>query len=259
MRPQVGPRAIVLLVALGLLAAELGLRHLGGYGRRIATVHSERFGWRVVPSQDRWSRDPGIPERINDAGYRDRDWDAPSGARDPGLLRVALVGNSVTYGLDVRIEDTWGRALEELLREHLEGRGDPRRARVMNFAQQGYVFEQMARVWEDDARPYRPDVLVVTVGPYDIQLMPEARDARDYPLRDAVVKSALYDFFRVHFVRGELHGEMPPWEVENHLIRADPMAPAVRHRWDGLLARLEGIRAEAEADGTALVLSLIHI
>lgn len=261
-RIRVGPRAVVLLVVVGLAGLELGLRHLVGYARRTVTESSARFGWRLMPDQEREGRKPGVPERINSRGYRDREWGETSvnergrPARDKGFFRVALLGNSVTYGTDLPIERTWGRVLERQLQAELERRRDRRRAQVMNFALPGYVFAQMARVFEDDVVPYRPDVVVVALFPYDVRRMLVSADHPDYPLRRWIVRSALHEFLVQEVLgrRGELYAASADErsaakegvDRANRKILRDPFAPEHAQAWDELFRGLERVRGLAE-------------
>ena len=69
------------------------------------------------------------------------------------------------------------------LAKSLQKSGDSRTVEVMNFAVQGYVFEQMARVYEDKIRPYAPDLLIVPVHPHDIVPMAPAEEVRQGAVR----------------------------------------------------------------------------
>jgi lysophospholipase L1-like esterase len=201
----IGPRVIAFAAAL--VALELGLYHLGDYGKWVVQERSARYGWRMLPHQDGWSRDYDVPERINAWGYRDdRDWAPPltdeegRARHDPGLLRVAVVGNSMTYGTSVPVESTWPQVLERELEAELERRGDPRDVLVMNFAVQGYTFEQMARIYDDRIRAWRPDVLVWPALPPDIRPMHPEQDDADYRFRRQVIRTATYDMLRHHVI-----------------------------------------------------------
>ncbi len=187
----IGPRTIMVLLVL--TALEFGLAQ-GGYGHWTATEQSERYGWRMLPDQDAWSRDLDVPERINTMGFRDREWAPAPAEKDTSVYRVAVVGNSMTYGTSVAVEETWPRVLEQRLAADFEARGDPRAVVVMNFAVQGYVYEQMARVWEDHVQPYRPDLFIVPVHPHDIVPMAPAHDDAEYDFRTTVLRSATFDW-----------------------------------------------------------------
>lgn len=194
---------VLLFVGLELLLSQAG-RHgwwgLTGIGQWVVTEQSERYGWVMLPDQDRLSREMTVPEIINGHRFRDRDWadPVPDGnggwVKDDSLFRVAILGNSMTYGTSVAIEDTYGRLLEARLQEHLDAAGDPRTALVMNCAVQGYVFEQMARTYEDIVSRWQPDVLVVPFHPHDIMPMKPSQDDPDYDLRTTVLRTATFDW-----------------------------------------------------------------
>ena len=194
-RPPFGLRTAAFVAVL--VVAELGLHHAGDYGKWVVQDNDARLGWRMLPDQAGWSRDYDVREYINARGYRDREWASPETARaEQDVLRVAVVGNSITYGSGVPVEEVWPRVVERLLTAELARRGDPGRAVVQNFAVQGYVFEQMARVFEDQIAAYEPDLLVVPNLAPDIRPMPPAFDSPPYRLRGQVIRTALYEMLR---------------------------------------------------------------
>ncbi|MHC4845952.1 MAG: hypothetical protein ACYTCU_07300 [Planctomycetota bacterium] len=259
----IGARTITVVVVL--VALELVLRNVYGLGLWTATERTERLGWRMLPSQNALSRDLTVTEHINSYGFRDREWDPPrrsdSGAwlKDGEVFRVAIVGNSMTYGTSVPIEQTYGRVLEERLAAELAARGDPRRALVMNFAVQGYVFEQMARVYEDSIRPWRPDLLIVPMHPHDIAPMGPSADDPDYEFRQWILRSGTYDLLQRHVInrwippppkgnRAELRAHM---KLDANLTER-PFSRDNQIYWQAMMERLEGVRLDVEADGGAL-------
>jgi lysophospholipase L1-like esterase len=257
--------SVVALVA-GL---ELGLGHLGGYGRWVATEQTERSGWRMLPDQDAWSRDLTVPEHINDAGHRDRAWDPPRRQpdgrwrKDERVFRVALVGQSMTYGTHVPIEQTWGRQLERLLADDFAARGVEREPLVMNFAVQGYVFEQMARVYEDAIAPYRPDLLIVPCHPHDITPMKPAQDDAEYDFRTLILRTAVFDWLNRNVINRWIPPPAPRPAERAALLEAQAQDDAITEKpfsrenqpyWTAMLTRLDGLRERVEADGGALML-----
>jgi hypothetical protein len=68
--------------------------------------------------------------------------------------RVALVGDSFTFGLEVPYEDTWGHRLELALGPDVQ---------VLNFGVDGYGLDQAYLRYRRDVRPWRPDVVVLGV------------------------------------------------------------------------------------------------
>ena len=75
-------------------------------------------GEEVYPGCDK-GEDRTVVYEINALGFRDR----PTRPRPAeGVYRIALVGDSVTYGTGVRLEETIARQLEPLLRGRFPGR-----------------------------------------------------------------------------------------------------------------------------------------
>lgn len=249
-------------------ALELYLWSFTTYGQLVVTERSERFGWQMLPSQSRWSREGDVEERINSDGYRDREWDAPREAgdgfeKDASLLRVAVLGNSMTYGTSVPIEDTWPRVLEEHLARDLAQRGDARTALVMNFAVQGYALEQMQRVYEDRVRPYRPDVLIVPLHVGDILPVPQFVGEPKLRYRRPWFRTATRDLlYREAWGRWIPAAALPPEaavpEVDyKPLLRDDPQSPKLFRLWSQAGARLNALQEDVEARGGRLAIVIL--
>jgi len=254
---------VAVLLALEWLAAS------AGYGKWAVMEQTERLGWRMLPDQDALSRELDVGERVNAYGFRDRAW-APSRAgpdgvplRDPRVFRVAIVGNSIAYGMGVPIEETFGRVLERRLAERFAAAGDPRQVLVMNFSVQGYVFEQMARVYEDVIAPFAPDVLVVPHHPHDIAPMAPAADDPEYDLRTLVLRTALYDWLNRHVIDRWIAPVPPTREARTARLdyvaleeglRRKPFAREYEAQWRTYFERLEELRRAVQADGGRLAL-----
>ena len=165
--------ALSLASALGFFALlELGLRAFGfsypPYDPPIVLWDSENdrelasaSGLHRADPRQLWETRPdalvkdGDPERINAAGFR-----GPERARErtSGVLRVATLGDSSTFGLGVAYGDTYSARLEALLVE----RGRP--AEVLDFGVIGYTVRQGIERFAARAAPYRPDVVVAAFG-----------------------------------------------------------------------------------------------
>jgi hypothetical protein len=256
------------VVAL-LVAFELVLKHAFGYGWWTVNEKSERYGWVMLPDQDARSRDLTVEERINSLGFRDREWAPPhrgpdgAWARDERLFRVAVLGNSMTFGTSVPIEQVFSRDLEDLLNAELQRRSDTRTALVMNFAVQGYCLEQSARVYEDIVRPWVPDLLVVPLHPQDVQPMKPAVDDAEWGLRRYVMRTATYDLL----LRNVINRWMPPvplnaearklvkeWEGIEDSLKQRPFAKDNHAYFEQAGKRLDQVLEEARADDTRLAL-----
>ncbi len=102
-------------LALGVGLLEAGVRLLWGAPPMWLTPQVEHveteYGYKLAPSQRSYTADK--PVTTNSAGFRDREWVRP---KPTGRLRVMMLGDSLTFGNLVRIEDTFARKLEERLK-----------------------------------------------------------------------------------------------------------------------------------------------
>jgi hypothetical protein len=74
--------------------------------------------------------------------------------------RIALVGDSYTFGEDVVYEDTWGRLLEKALGAEFE---------VLNFGVPGYGLDQAYLRYEKDVREWKSDAVILSFIPHDTE------------------------------------------------------------------------------------------
>jgi hypothetical protein len=160
----------VLIVLLGL--SETWLRHRFGKIERITGVtewsratfgdltyfwdtYHPRYGWTNLPG---YRSDDRVPFRvtINDQGLRaDHEY-----ARDPGpgTYRIAVLGDSCTFGEDVDDDQT----LPYYIEKNLKG------VEVMNFGVHGFGLGEMVLRMENEVFDYKPDlVLLVITSPSD--------------------------------------------------------------------------------------------
>ena len=108
-----------------------------------------------------WGPRPGArvtrasEERINAAGWRGPL--VPEGPH-PGVLRIATMGDSSTFGLHVGYEETFSAQLEDLLRDAGVN------AEVLDFGVTGSTIQAGAERYRELVRAYRPDVVVLGYG-----------------------------------------------------------------------------------------------
>lgn len=128
------------------------------------TYHWDQYhpllGWTNLPG---YRSDRSVPFQvtINQQGIRATREFAPEPA--PGVTRIALFGDSATFGEEVDDDATLPHHLERLLD----------RAEVLNFGVRGYGLGQMVLRLEEDGLALRPHhVVLVVLLPSDI-----ARDA----------------------------------------------------------------------------------
>ncbi|GDX79787.1 hypothetical protein LBMAG42_15980 [Deltaproteobacteria bacterium] len=148
--------AIVTIVVLYLL--EVGLRLAGVQPAYQADAVG---GWRMLPrvtnSTMRGHEGTSFTLTTNDDGLRT----TLRKARTPGVKRVALLGDSTTFGWGVNN----GETLADGLQAGLDAAGE--RVEVMNAGQPGYSTTQMVALYDRAVHLYQPDVMIVFVPMHD--------------------------------------------------------------------------------------------
>ncbi len=119
-------------------------------------MYHPRLGWAPRPGS---VSDNGL-YRSNSAGLRsDLELElVPS----PGVLRIALFGDSYTHGDEVPLEQSWAFRLEALLAETGVA------AEVLNFGVGGYGMDQAYLRWQLEGAKYRPDAVIFGFAPRNI-------------------------------------------------------------------------------------------
>lgn len=97
----------------------------------------------------------GVPVGINSLGMRD---DEPLAMKGDAVVRIAAVGDSVTFGAGVTQDEAWPSVLERLLNDGALGQG--RRYEVLNFGVNGYTSRDEALVARHKVLPLEPDLVV---------------------------------------------------------------------------------------------------
>lgn len=160
------------LVVLGglFVACELGLRLFRpvGYRKPLDESATERHDWKnrvhepgsvpglayeLVPSNDLTAE--GMHIVTNSLGMRCEE---PLDRATPGLLRVAVVGDSMAFGYGVQQGEDFPAQLERELQSEL---GSARTVEVLNFAVGGYSIADELVVLRERALPLHPDLVVL--------------------------------------------------------------------------------------------------
>lgn len=140
-------------------------------------VHDPLLGWTLAPNrQDATGRyatsveglrspRPGLT--FSDARQR------LSGKVDSTpSVRIALVGDSMTFGDEVPCEETWAHRLEEELGPDVQ---------VLNFGVSGYGVSQSFLRYRRDVRGWHPDIVVMGITSEDLQRMMNLYNFLIYP------------------------------------------------------------------------------
>lgn len=135
--------------------------------RDLLHVQSPVPGLRYELSPNRRKRIRGVWIETNSHGMRDTE---PLPDDTPGLVRIAVLGDSETFALTVPGDLTYPNVLERLLNERFEERGlvfD-----VLNFGVGGYGTRDEALVFEHKVLPWKPALVIVSYILNDPELDP---------------------------------------------------------------------------------------
>ena len=187
--------ALFISTCLALLAGEAALRVLGVAHPNFYGPDPVR-GWGLIPGSSGWWRSEGEAfVEINSDGFR-----GPSRARPrpPGVLRIAILGDSCTEAVQVPYEATFAARLErELAACPAVG---ARRVEVLDLGVSGYGTAQELLTLRQQALAFTPDiVLLAFYSGNDVRNNSRTLDAdpvRPYPVIAANGALTFDDAFR---------------------------------------------------------------
>ena len=256
---RLGLDLVLAVAGLGLAAglAEAGARLAGlsperGVNPLFSWTGAQGEVWRFQPGA-RWStRVGGHPVEVNAHGFRDRAF----GPRRPGVFRILVLGDSVTFGHGQPVEATYVRRLEAALA------ADGLRVEVLNAGIPGWSTYQQRRFYEDEGGALAPDLVLVGFvlndvteiqrGLIELRLATGMRLVRWFNWL-AERSAALAALKRV--VAGALApGEREVKSVLELALR--PEAPEVRHAMQSTLAEIGRLQELAARRGAGFGLVL---
>ncbi len=156
------------------------------------------LAYELAPNIERFAR--GALNRTNSFGMRDREPHVDGGRR---MRRMAVLGDSFTFGWGVSVEQTYPDVLEKLLNESNADAGTV--FDVLNFGDGGYGTRDEVLVLEHKALRWKPEVVVLSYVLND-------------PETDPV--SPLHDYY-----------QKVEWWQHSHLLR---LLAKARRNWDVL-------------------------
>ena len=119
-----------------------------------AYVEDMMLGKRLVPGYV--GEHTGVQISVNSNGMRDREYDV----RKPfGSLRILALGDSWTFGVGMKNEDTWPKRLEALLTS------PERPVAVMNTGVSGYETFHEAFYYKELAPEFQHDLVLIGIYP----------------------------------------------------------------------------------------------
>ena len=127
----------------------------------------------------------GVPVRINSLGLRDREINVP---KPPRSFRILAMGDSVTFGFGVRLEETYLKVLETQLNQHAQ---DGIRYEVVNAGISGEGLLYYYHFMQSVALTLEPDIVLIGIT---LTKIGDYSD-RERPVRQSMSMS--HDLFRL--------------------------------------------------------------
>lgn len=251
-------RIAVLLVVAALAVGEVLLRATAD-PRALAATADPELGWLLRPNHD--AELEGARVRTNSAGFRGPEWGSPEDAElaDDGVLRVAVLGDSVAFGFGVEYEQLFGAQLERRLAAAL-GEG---RVEVRNYALPGKCWSQMRGIHDRYVAPWEPDVVVAMLN--DSSHRPPMPSKLRAWSQELLARSALYAAWEASL---ELGPELELWStppVRSQAWRRSfdcqrfPFALRNREHFLAMADDLVDLRAELDDRGAELLLAALPL
>ncbi|MFH0984446.1 MAG: SGNH/GDSL hydrolase family protein [Candidatus Omnitrophota bacterium] len=107
--------------------------------------------------------------KVNQQGFNDADFVLE---KPKGLIRIAMLGDSITKGENVPAKRNFSDKLEDLLNRREQDRGSPQRYEVMNFGVGGYNLEAEVEILKEKVLPYDPDIVILNMFFNDNERIP---------------------------------------------------------------------------------------
>ena len=142
----------------GLLVAEVVLRAIG-YSTPAFYCVDETRGYALSPDTKGWYRKEGQTYiEINSDGLRDQEH---SLAKPENTLRIAIIGDSYSEALQVKLDETYWKIMQEKLNSC--GAFDGRKVEIINFGVSGYGTAQEYLTLQEKVWKYSPDIVLLAI------------------------------------------------------------------------------------------------
>ena len=128
-------------------------------------IYDPTLGWTVASSHQNATRqDASSAEGLRaprvGMSFTDRRTRHSGLPEKPATVRGALMGDSMTYGPEVRCEESWGHALEAHLGSAVQ---------ILNFGVSGYGLNQVFLRYEKDAQLWKLQIVLIGITSEEIR------------------------------------------------------------------------------------------
>lgn len=161
---------------ISLILGEIVVRVLGYHGgisfriEDTVLVQDPILNWRHRPKTEFYYGD--VVYTINERGFRDHDY---SYERKGETVRIFLASDSVGFGTNVKLQESYPKQLETLANTS----GFPYKVEVISHSMPGLSFRQKVHLIEGYAPNYHPDLIIIDHVMNDVEF--ESRRREEQP------------------------------------------------------------------------------
>lgn len=163
----------IILVIVGLISTLLMLELIVRKFNSAPSIIENVGAYRLVDNPKIvYGLTPGAKlygEIMNKQGYRGADFVIQKSAN---VIRIAMLGDSVTEGMRIPSEKTFSYKLEVLLKQKASEQKSNLKYEVMNFGIGGYNLEAEAELLRTDVLKYSPDIVILNLAFNDNEPIP---------------------------------------------------------------------------------------
>jgi lysophospholipase L1-like esterase len=256
---------------LALVVLEVGMRIAAP--AKLEYFNSDKFRqrsarpgwtWELVPNA-RQASYIGVPVTINSLGLRDRELERPKPAR---TIRIVGVGDSITFGYGVRLDETFLKVLERRLNESAPG---DIRYEVVNAGIEATNLDYYYGFVDTSAAALEPDLVMINLALNDIaEYTPVTGSAAPATSGSAPARAvrAVNDFLLQHsylYLTSYLNlksvlywaGILDINRVHDYdFLTLEPSSPKQARAWDSTLKTLDRLVALARQRGYPVVVTV---
>ena len=189
--------------------------------------------------------------QINRFDMRDRPYELSA---SQGVSRIVAMGDSVTFGLGVALENTYSKKLELALNQEAPA---GQSFQVMNFGVSGYSTDSELELFQLKARLFKPDVVVVGYAMNDpihtssLALAAAATMKTDTDFETLAKKSQLLAWAKMNWVKAT--------SGLNAMSVYESFYAIESERWTSVVESMKSFKLLAQDDGFHLVVVVFPV
>ena len=183
--------------------------------------------------------------QINSFGMRDQPYEL---SVSEGVRRIVAMGDSVTFGLGVALENTYSKKLELALNQEAV---QDESIQVMNFGVSGYSTDSELELFEVKARLFNPDIVVVgyvmndPIHTSSLALAAAKTIKKDQEFGELADRSQVLAWVKMNWVQATTG--------LNAMGAYDPFYAVEGERWASVVESMKSFKRLSQEDGFDLV------